>query len=329
MTRDPSRWSDRPPQPGTDEARAAERLAQLPPPRPLDPAAKERISARLRDLPPPRPLPRAGALGLAGLLLLGGTIGGVALLRKPVQVEVALPEQPVAQPRALLPAPAPTGVSPVPPPTVEAITPAVREPSRQQPRPHRPGRAEAPASGAAPPGAVEASALAATGGPSSLEREARSLAEIVRTLRERKDPASALAQLEVHRRAFPAGALGPEADVVELDARVAHGDRAAALALLGRLDPEHDRGLPRRGELLALWADLLAEDARCNRASGLYAQLLAEAVSPELQERALWGKAHCLGRDGDLSGVRAALEEYLRRFPEGRFAEDARRQLSR
>lgn len=312
MTKDPSRWNEQPPAPGTPEARAARGLAALSPPRPLDPDARARLAARLAGTPPVPPAPRIAPIAVGAVLaLVMGTGGYLALRSRRVDPAPAAPAVALPSPQPMLP----------PPPPSDAVAVASVQPPVRRPRPVRtPSPSPVEPKQVLPP--VEDA-------PSSLEREARSLAEIVRTLREGRDPAGALVALQSHRAAFPAPLLGPETDVVELDALVARGDRPSALELLQRLDPSQRQDLPRRHELLALWADLLAEDARCNRAAPLYAQLLEEARGPALQERALWGQAHCLGRQGEVAATRAALEEYLRRFPQGKFAPAARRQLER
>ncbi len=317
MTRDPSRWNEQPPAPGTPEAQAARGLAALAPPRPLDPDARARLAARLAGTPPAAPTPRIVPLAVGALLALALGTGGYLALRSERVEPIAAPADispPLLERAETFAAPA---ALPPPPPELSVV-------ARVEPRVRRPK----PDAAVLPPPQVR-SPSTVDPPPSSLEREARSLAEVVRTLRQDQDPTGALRALQLHRDAFPAPLLGPETDVVQLDALVAQDDRPAALELLQRLDPSQRRELPRRYELLALWADLLAEDARCNRAGPLYAQLLEEARAPALQERALWGQAHCLGRQGEVAATRASLEEYLRRFPQGKFAAAARRQLEK
>ena len=79
-------------------------------------------------------------------------------------------------------------------------------------------------------GAASATARSMAPGESVLARELRSLDD-ARSALSRGDAAAALSALDRHDRAFPAGALREEADVLRVDALVAHGDRAAARRL--------------------------------------------------------------------------------------------------
>ena len=48
-------------------------------------------------------------------------------------------------------------------------------------------------------------------------------------------PTAALAELDAHARAFPRGALGPEAQMLRVDALLASGDTAGGRALAAQL----------------------------------------------------------------------------------------------
>ena len=133
-----------------------------------------------------------------------------------------------------------------------------------------------------------------------------------------RNPGSALAVLEVirlyHLR-FQDGVLGREADLAELNADVELGRRADALALLGKL--EQDQG-PRLEDLRALHGELLAQEGRCAEALGIWGDRPFQSAG--LGERVLYDRASCfaaLNRHGE---SRAAVQEYLKRYPRGRFA---------
>ncbi|HVU49406.1 MAG TPA: hypothetical protein VHL80_01905, partial [Polyangia bacterium] len=72
----------------------------------------------------------------------------------------------------------------------------------------------------------------------------------------------------------------------------------------------------------------LAARASCSAAVADFDRALAASPPPALAERALHGRAACLVRLGEPAAARRDLEEYLRRFPEGRFAAEARRGLA-
>jgi hypothetical protein len=75
-----------------------------------------------------------------------------------------------------------------------------------------------------------------------------------------------------------------------------------------------------RGELSAV--------TDCGRAVADFDRVLAERAAEPFAERALHGRAACRLRLGDETGAMRDLSEYLRRFPEGRFAPEARRTLA-
>jgi hypothetical protein len=69
---------------------------------------------------------------------------------------------------------------------------------------------------------------------SALTAEVASLDRVRRAIRA-GDGAQALRELEVHRAAFPAGVLGPEATVLRIEALLLSGQRGAAQALTEQL----------------------------------------------------------------------------------------------
>jgi hypothetical protein len=155
------------------------------------------------------------------------------------------------------------------------------------------------------------------------------LAAALEKLRADRNPAAALPFLDELESRFPSGILAPEAASLRAEALVQLGRAREALRALdspalASLPPSAaDQVL--RGELqasLRQWpAALRAFDAVV--ASGMFA-VGGDAL---LVERALWGRAVVRRRLGDDAGARTDLEDYLRRFPAGRFASAAARAL--
>ncbi len=76
-------------------------------------------------------------------------------------------------------------------------------------------------------------------------------------------------------------------------------------------------------------AEGMREASRCPEALHLFEKVLAAAPeSTDLRERAVYGRAQCLGQTGDTTGARAELHRYLSNFPKGKFAAEARKALS-
>ena len=162
-----------------------------------------------------------------------------------------------------------------------------------------------------------------------LASEQALLTKAFRSLRSTRDANAALAVLDEYVAHFPTGALTPEAARLRTEALLLLGRKQAALAELERDDPSAilagDERRLLRGELRAAvgrWR-AAAEDfvavAHSNAAGGAP----ADAKSSERLERALWGHASACSHLGDDAGARSVLQEYLRRFPHGRFAADA------
>src|SRR5205823_1705435 len=72
---------------------------------------------------------------------------------------------------------------------------------------------------------------------------------------------------------------------------------------------------------------ILAEAARDADAKAAYDALLSRKVAPDVEERALFGRASCRARLSDEGGAREDLARYLERFPNGAHAADARARL--
>jgi hypothetical protein len=159
--------------------------------------------------------------------------------------------------------------------------------------------------------------------PSAFAVETPLLGEALTLLRQQRDARGALAALDTYDARFPRGALRREADGARVDALLLLGRDDEALAVLRRLTLQaHGRDQ----ELRVVRAELSAATS-CSDAVDDFGRVLTESPTPALAERALHGRATCLGRLGDGPGAQRDLREYLRRFPEGRFAADARRTL--
>jgi hypothetical protein len=156
--------------------------------------------------------------------------------------------------------------------------------------------------------------------PSQLGRESELLTRALARLRSEGNPAGALDLLDEYRREFPRGALRLECDVARLDAFMALGRRAEALALLDQLPIDH---IGRGPELRVVRAELRAREDAASAVRDFDAAL-AVALSPALLERALFGRAASRLRSGDSVGARADFSQYLQRYPSGRFAAEAR-----
>lgn len=154
--------------------------------------------------------------------------------------------------------------------------------------------------------------------PGPLAQESALLARAIGKLRHARDAEGALVDLREHAQRFPRGLLSHEAQRARIDAYLVLNRRSEALALLG------DAQLGNTGrdaELRVIRAELLGL-SRCERAVTDFTAVLAAAggVSDDVRERALWGRARCLGRLGRDREAAADRAAYLARFPEGRFA---------
>ncbi|MCG5053653.1 MAG: hypothetical protein KA712_11885 [Myxococcales bacterium] len=154
--------------------------------------------------------------------------------------------------------------------------------------------------------------------PGPLAQESALLAQALGKLRHARDAEGALVDLRAYAQRFPRGLLSHEAQRARIDAYLVLNRRSEALALLG------DAQLGNTGrdaELRVIRAELLGL-SRCERAVTDFTAVLAAAggVSDDVKERALWGRARCLGRLGRDREAAADRAAYLARFPEGRFA---------
>jgi hypothetical protein len=157
--------------------------------------------------------------------------------------------------------------------------------------------------------------------------EERLLAAAIRALRAKTDPPSALAALDEYRNHYPHGRLFVEAEVLRVDALAALKNTFEALRVLDGLDfAQMPGGLARQLQR----AELRAAAGRYREAEADFANVLVRARSQDLdvRERALWGRAQSRVGLGDADGARTDANEYVRRFPSGRFAAAAARMAS-
>jgi tetratricopeptide (TPR) repeat protein len=141
-----------------------------------------------------------------------------------------------------------------------------------------------------------------------------------------RDPQGALTLLDQHRSRFPHGLLLPEAELTRLGALLEVGDRVGATQLLDRVSQKGYARSIRAEELRVLHGELLAEQGRCEEALDRF-EPAAEKGKGGVHERALFGSSACRAQLGDFEGSRRDLERYLQRYPEGRFAAEARAAL--
>jgi outer membrane protein assembly factor BamD (BamD/ComL family) len=151
--------------------------------------------------------------------------------------------------------------------------------------------------------------------------EERLLATAVRALRAQRDAASALVALDAYRNRYPQGRMSVEAAVLRVDALTALHRQAEALRYLDELDlTRMPGGLERRLQR----GELRLASGRFHEALADFDGVLAQAREQELIQRALAGRTQARQRLGDIAGARSDAGEYLRRFPTGSFARQAR-----
>jgi len=149
--------------------------------------------------------------------------------------------------------------------------------------------------------------------------EERLLAAALRALRAQTDPQSALTALDEYRSHYPHGRLFVEAEVLRVDALAALKNTPEVLRVLDGLDfAQMPGGLARQLHR----AELRAGVGRHREAEADFTSVLIRARGQDLEviEPALWGRAKSRASHGDAIGARLDADEYLRRFPNGRFA---------
>ncbi len=314
----PLRWRESTMDPSALPGRAADLVDAVREEPPVAPETLARIKANVLAQRPLRR--RALPLGLRFALLAGVVLASVATAKGTMllwRYVVASPE-PAAPARHRGAHARPAAVDTPAPPVAAApvVVPLER------PAPPMPEIVEAPA----PPRARRAASVERHAADDTTT-EAQLLARALSRLRQGHDPRGALALLDQHARAYPRGVLASEALSARLEAVIQLDDRDAALRLLddrsvfaGRLGAEQ----------LLTRAELRASAGRYADALGDFDRLLgpaATAATPGNLDRALYGRAVCLGHLGRNGRARADLEAYQKRYPHGKHAAEVARLL--
>ncbi len=214
---------------------------------------------------------------------------------------------------SLVAPPAPPSSAPQPaPPALEPTVTAAAAAGRAR----NPERAHVDAPAPRPP-------LTPAPRDTTLADESLLLGRAIARLRQQRDPASALVDLNLYAAQFPSGVLGHEAERTRVDALLMLGRLAEARGVLSNLTlgtGARDR------ELRLLRAELNAQSA-CGMAAEDFHAVMIDSPSDPLAERALWGRAACRARLGDEAGARADLAAYIARFPDGPHVASARARL--
>ena len=249
---------------------------------------------------------------------------GNAVMRAPLphrRPRTSMPAPPAPAPTPL--APATETQAPMQAPAPTSPPPAAFSPPGTAPRPESKAPILALAT-AHRPAAAPVPAAASTLFPT----EAELLAQAIRALRRDGNPDGALALLDRHGGRLASGPLAPEAAAVRIEALLQARRTSAALAALDRFPLD---GVPGREEWRIVRAELRGRADRWSEAESDFSLALTggtERLRDELVERALWGRATARARQGNASGARADQALYLQRFPDGRFAVQARRASS-
>lgn len=273
--------------------RLGELARDVPRPAALPDAALDRVLYRLTSAPAPLGAfrPRRLAVGLAVLAVATAAVGRFALERaaeRPPPVTVVAP-------------------APVAPPVIAKVARA-RAP-------------ESPPSAAPPaepvPARAPSAAIVAPATPESrLAAESKALEPAIGALRRERNAARALTLLARYDAEFPHGVLSLEARVLRVDALLALGRRAEALAALDALPLDR---VGRGTELRLVRAELRAS-TDCRAALPDFDRVLAAGLTGGMEERALRGRSLCRSSLGDAAGARSDAARYLAKYPNGRFA---------
>jgi hypothetical protein len=303
----------------------------------------------------------------ATVLLLGGAVaakyGPAPLRRLLAALHTTTHETPRVAPHAPPRPPAPVVVPLAPPPPVATIEPAPPALAPRGPAPgprtrregatrherhrrtalrsaaapashasHAPAKAPrppapTPAPSAAPAPTAPAAPVATTAPPSALGGESLLLGRALAQLRHEGDPAGALATLDEYDARFPRGVMAFDGLAARVETLVALGRKQEAVS---RLDAVPGRTLAKSPALRLLRGELRASVGRYDDAIADFDRQLGNgAAHGDLHERALHGRGSSRALAGDTRGAREDLELYLRLYPRGRFAAEARQVLGR
>jgi TolA-binding protein len=148
------------------------------------------------------------------------------------------------------------------------------------------------------------------------------LAGAIAKLRQEGEPEQALRILDQYQAQFKSGTLAPEAATTRIEALLRLGRNREALSLL---DARHFDARGAGREMLVARAELRADRGRHAAALADFETVLSGSGQTDaLAERASYGRALCRAKTGDRQGARRDFESYLARFPDGRFANQAR-----
>jgi hypothetical protein len=161
--------------------------------------------------------------------------------------------------------------------------------------------------------------------PPIASTEARLLASAFLQLRSSGDAAAALQSLDQYDRRFPEGVLHDEARIARVEALLTLDRHAEALRLLEAMGGGGG-GLTR--DVRITRAELLVESGRCTPALRDFDAILAAREDDAPGGRALYGRASCQSRAGDIQAARRDLSRYLSLYPDGPSAAVARRALN-
>jgi hypothetical protein len=139
--------------------------------------------------------------------------------------------------------------------------------------------------------------------------------------REDRDLHSALAVLDAYDRAFPSGVLANEARLVRVETLILLERKPEALNVLDAMALKEGG---RETELLLLRAELRAS-MDCSKAIVDFGIVLGRAARDEYHERALFGRGVCYHALGNEIDAGHDFENYLQRFPKGKFGDAIRK----
>jgi hypothetical protein len=263
------------------------------------------------------------------LFVAGGVLGSVIgwNLKNPTRAQE--PKAEVARPSTRHPAhkrdvvastePGQAAATPAPAEALPTAAPDTSKPVAGPSPVRSPGaRASAPASAPAiaPPVRLPLALPA-----SSIVVEHALLGDALRSLRNQHAPGRALELLDEHGRRFPSSVLAPERAMLRAEALLGLGRNQDALS---ELDRAPLGSIPHQEDRLLLRGELRATAGRWREAGEDFQAALALVPGHAVKERALWGRASARSHLGDFEGARADLAAYLREFPSGRFATQAR-----
>jgi hypothetical protein len=141
------------------------------------------------------------------------------------------------------------------------------------------------------------------------------------------DPRAALRSLDAYERRFPHGVLRAESRVARAEALIALDRRREALPVLEALDDEDGSGLTRSVRMTR--AELRVDAGRCASAQHDLDVILTTGAEAgdAIGGRALYFRATCRLRAGEVGPAREDLGRYLRFHPDGELSAAARRAL--